>query len=154
MLDEPTQASVTFEGISPLCFACEIFHKLLFFEAEMANDPSPEGPVDPRRKDADPLAALRKPSSGIGSMGAAGKYAGLGFQFVGAILLFLWIGQWVDRKLGTDGIFLILGVFLGAGAAFYSMYRNLMADQKRDEAEALAAKQAKAEQDRRSQEKQ
>lgn len=119
----------------------------------MTSVPPSGDPVDPRPKDVDPLAALRKPTSGIGSMGAAGKYAGLGFQFVGSILLFLWIGQWVDRKLGTDGIFLIVGVFLGAGAAFYSMYRNLMADQKRDEAEALAAKQAKAEQDRRSQEK-
>lgn len=117
----------------------------------MANDPPPEGPVDPRPKNVDPLAALRKPTSGAASLGAAGKYAGLGFQFVFAILFFLWIGQWVDRKLGTDGIFLILGVFLGAGAAFYSMYRNLMADQKRDEADALATKQAKAKQDRQSQ---
>lgn len=119
----------------------------------MTSDPSPEGPAAPRPQDADPLAALRKPSGGMGSMGAAGKYAGLGFQFVGSILLFLWIGQWVDRKLGTDGIFLILGVFLGAGASFYSMYRNLMADQKRDEAEALAAKRTTAEADGRSLEK-
>jgi ATP synthase protein I len=88
----------------------------------------------------DPLAALRKPSGGIASMGSAGKYAGLGFQFVFSILLFLWVGQWVDRKLGTDGVFLLLGVFVGAGAAFYSMYRTLMADQTRDEAERLAAK--------------
>ena len=92
----------------------------------MTTDAPSDGPVDPRPKDVDPLAALRKPTSGAASLGAAGKYAGLGFQFVFAILLFLWVGQWVDRKLGTDGIFLILGVFLGAGAAFYSMYRNLM----------------------------
>lgn len=117
----------------------------------MTIDPSTEGPAARRPQDADPLAALRKPSSGVASMGSAGKYAGLGFQFVFSILFFLWVGQWVDRRLGTDGIFLILGVFLGAGAAFYSMYRSLMADQKRDEAEALAMKQAKAAQDGRSQ---
>ncbi len=111
----------------------------------MTNDPTPEGPTAPRRKDADPLAALRKPSGGMGSLGAAGKYLGLGFQFAFSILFFLWVGQWVDRKLGTDGIFLILGVFLGAGAAFYSMYRNLMADQKRDEAEAAERRRSQGE---------
>jgi ATP synthase protein I len=116
----------------------------------MTIDPSSEGPAAPRPKDVDPLAALRKPSGGVASVSSAGKYAGLGFQFVFSILFFLWVGQWVDRKVGTDGIFLILGVFLGAGAAFYSMYRNLMADQERDEAEALAVKQAKAESDRQS----
>ncbi len=75
----------------------------------------------------------RPPSEG-GSFGAAGKYAGLGLQFALSILLFLYIGQWVDRKLGTDGPFLILGVFIGAGAAFYSMYRSLMSDQRREDA--------------------
>jgi F0F1-type ATP synthase assembly protein I len=72
-----------------------------------------------------------------------GKYAGLGLQFVLSILLFLYLGRWVDRRLGTDGPFVLLGVFIGAGAAFYSMYRSLMADQRRDEAEA--AKEAEQE---------
>ena len=78
----------------------------------------------------------KSPSEG-GSLGAAGKYAGLGLQFALSIILFLYIGQWVDRKLGTDGPFLLLGVFVGAGAAFYSMYRSLMADQRREEAAKL-----------------
>ncbi|HEU5186410.1 MAG TPA: AtpZ/AtpI family protein [Gemmatimonadaceae bacterium] len=59
--------------------------------------------------------------------------AGLGLQFVVAILLFLFIGQWADEKLGTKPWLLIAGVFLGAGASFYSIYRRLMADQKRDD---------------------
>lgn len=62
----------------------------------------------------------------------AGAYAGLGLQFAGAIVLFLFAGQWVDRRLGTSPTFVILGVFGGAAAAFYSIYRKLMAAQKRD----------------------
>lgn len=63
----------------------------------------------------------------------AGKYAGLGIQFAVAIILFLKIGEWADRRFGTEPLFLFIGVFTGAGAAFYSMYRSLMADQRRAE---------------------
>lgn len=69
----------------------------------------------------------------MSSMGSAGKYAGLGLQFAASILVFLYAGQWLDRRLGTGSLFLILGVFTGAGGAFYSMYRSLMADQRREE---------------------
>jgi ATP synthase protein I len=66
-----------------------------------------------------------------GTSGAA--VAGLGMQFVVAILLFLFLGKWLDERLGTTPWLLIAGVFLGAGASFYSIYRRLMADQKRDD---------------------
>ncbi len=62
-------------------------------------------------------------------------YAGLGLQFAAAILIFLFLGQWADRKLGTSPWLLIAGVFLGAGGAFYSIYRKLMADLEREERE-------------------
>ncbi|MBV6520688.1 MAG: hypothetical protein MNPFHGCM_00806 [Gemmatimonadaceae bacterium] len=71
-------------------------------------------------------------SAGSGLQGA-GTYVGLGLQFALSILLFLYLGQWIDRKLGTAPLFLILGVFVGAGAAFYSMYRTLMAGQRDEE---------------------
>lgn len=80
----------------------------------------------------DPLARLRKDGA-TSSAGAAGKYAGLGLQFAASIIVFLYAGQWLDRRLGTGSLFLILGVFTGAGGAFYSMYRSLMADQRREE---------------------
>ena len=75
------------------------------------------------------------PDSDTSSIGAAAKYAGLGFQLVGSILLFLYLGRWVDRRIGTEPLFLLLGVFTGLAASIYSMYRSLMADQRR-EAEA------------------
>lgn len=63
---------------------------------------------------------------------SASEFAGVGIQFALAILLFLFIGRWIDGKLGTSPIFLILGTFLGAGAAFYSIYRKVMAATRRD----------------------
>ncbi|MDQ3696936.1 MAG: AtpZ/AtpI family protein [Gemmatimonadota bacterium] len=72
---------------------------------------------------------------------SVGAYAGLGFQFAAAIILFLFAGQWLDRRLGTEW-FAIIGMFVGAAAGFYSMYRRLMADQRReDEARRAARKQ-------------
>ena len=68
-----------------------------------------------------------------GGLAAASSYAGLGLQFALSILLFLYAGQWLDKKLGTSPWLLMLGVFLGAGAGFYSIYRKLMADQRREE---------------------
>jgi ATP synthase protein I len=64
---------------------------------------------------------------------SASSYAGLGLQFAVGIFLFLYLGKWIDAKLGTSPAFLIGGVFLGAGASFYIVYRRLVADQKKDD---------------------
>jgi F0F1-type ATP synthase assembly protein I len=62
-------------------------------------------------------------------------FAGVGLQFAFAIIVFLYAGQWLDNRLGTNGLFTIAGVFIGAGAAFYNMYRKISAAQKRDDEE-------------------
>jgi F0F1-type ATP synthase assembly protein I len=74
----------------------------------------------------------------------AGAYAGFGMQFVVALLLFLYLGQWVDRRFGTSPVFLLIGIFVGAGGSFYAMYRKLMAAQAREDEARRAAKQAAA----------
>ena len=80
------------------------------------------------------------PASGPpGGKGAAGgpsvaEFAGVGLQFAVSILVFVFVGQWLDRKLGTAPWLLMLGVFLGAGASFYSMYRKLTAAGAREDA--------------------
>ena len=61
--------------------------------------------------------------------------AGVGLQFAFAIIVFLYAGQWVDDRLGTGGLFTIAGAFIGAGAAFYNMYRKITAAQRRDDEE-------------------
>jgi ATP synthase protein I len=64
---------------------------------------------------------------------SGGDVAGVGLQFAASIILFLFVGQWLDRKLGTAPWMLIVGVFGGAAAGFYSMYRKLMAIQARED---------------------
>ena len=66
---------------------------------------------------------------------SGGDFAGVGIQFVVAILIFLYAGQWLDNRLGTNGLFTIAGVFIGAGGAFYNMYRKISAAQKQDDEE-------------------
>ncbi len=82
---------------------------------------------DTRKRAESPL------NQGSFGSGPAAQFAGLGLQFVLSLLLFLYAGQWVDGKLGTSPWFLILGVFTGASAAFYSMYRALKAAERREE---------------------
>jgi F0F1-type ATP synthase assembly protein I len=66
---------------------------------------------------------------------SGGDFAGLGIQFAAAILFFVFIGQWLDDRFGGTGMFTIAGVFVGAGGAFYNMYRKITAAQKRDDEE-------------------
>ncbi len=73
------------------------------------------------------------PSSAKGL--SAADFAGVGVQFAVAIVAFLFAGQWLDKRLGTNGLFTIAGVFVGGGAAFYSMYRKITAAQRRDDEE-------------------
>jgi F0F1-type ATP synthase assembly protein I len=74
------------------------------------------------------------------SRNTAARFAGVGLQFAVTLLLCLWLGTWLDKKFGTTPVFLYVGVFVGAAAAFYSMYRQLMANLERDERERRAAK--------------
>ena len=80
------------------------------------------------QKDPSPDAGGTSPS----------EFAGLGLQFVIAILGGLYAGQWLDRKLGTAPWLLIIGVFSGAGLSFYSMYTKLMKAQAREDAARAA----------------
>lgn len=74
-----------------------------------------------------------QPSSRKSLSGA--DFAGVGVQFAVAIIAFLFVGQWLDKRVGTNGLFTIAGVFVGGGAAFYNMYRKITAAQRRDDEE-------------------
>ena len=60
-------------------------------------------------------------------------FAGAGLQFAVAIVLFVLLGQWLDKKFETAPVFVIAGVFIGGGAAFYSLYRRVTRAQKADD---------------------
>jgi F0F1-type ATP synthase assembly protein I len=51
------------------------------------------------------------------------EFAGIGIQFAATILVFTFAGVWVDRRFGTSPWFVLIGVLVGAGGGFYSMYR-------------------------------
>lgn len=62
--------------------------------------------------------------------GSFWKYAGLAFSFAftlaaGMYLGFL-MGQFLDRRLGTSPWLMLVGIFLGVGAAFRGLIRELM----------------------------
>lgn len=63
----------------------------------------------------------------------AGAAAGMGLQFAISVIVFLLAGQWLDEKFGTTPLFLMILVFVGAGASFYSIYRKLMQQQRRED---------------------
>jgi len=79
-----------------------------------------------------------QPSPKKGLSGA--DFAGMGLQFAVAIIVFVFAGQWLDNRLGTNGLFTIVGAFVGAGAAFYNMYRKIAAAQKQDDEERKSRK--------------
>lgn len=54
------------------------------------------------------------------------QFAGVGLQFAVTIVVFAFAGIWLDKHLGTSPWLVILGVFIGAAAGFFSIYRQLM----------------------------
>ena len=60
------------------------------------------------------------------SASQAGEVLGVGLQFAGAIVLFLFVGRWLDARLGTEPWLLLTGVMVGAAAGFISLYRQLV----------------------------
>ncbi|GJG85337.1 hypothetical protein tb265_05180 [Gemmatimonadetes bacterium T265] len=79
----------------------------------------------------------RAPPSARQAAGRAARsggfaYAGVGFQFAASLVVFFYLGQWLDRRFGTAPVFLLVCVLVGSGAALYAMYRQLMAAQRRD----------------------
>jgi F0F1-type ATP synthase assembly protein I len=53
------------------------------------------------------------------------QFAGIGIQFALSIVLFAFAGVWLDKRLGTSPIFVLLLVLGGAGVGFWSMVRKL-----------------------------
>jgi ATP synthase protein I len=64
-------------------------------------------------------------SDPAGNRGPGMRYAGLGVQMAASLLLFVWVGQWADRKLGTGGILTVVAAFLGFGGTMYWLIRSL-----------------------------
>ena len=53
------------------------------------------------------------------------RYAGVGLHFAATIAVFGWGGYWLDGKLGTLPLFLVVGAFLGFGLGTKSLVARL-----------------------------
>lgn len=52
-------------------------------------------------------------------------YAEYAFQYGAAIIVCTLLGWWIDNLLDTNGLFIIIGVFLGATAGFIGLLKSL-----------------------------
>ena len=60
------------------------------------------------------------------------RYSHLGIQFALVILLGIFLGVRLDRKLGTGSILTLVGTFVGAGIGFYVLYRETQSSKESD----------------------
>ena len=63
---------------------------------------------------------------GMGRWEAALRFIGVGWFIAISILLGVLGGLWLDAKLGTAPIMVIVGLILGLVVAFYGVYRMLI----------------------------
>ena len=60
-------------------------------------------------------------------------FAGAGIQFAVTLVLFIFLGSWLDKRFGTSPLFILIGVLVGGGGSFYSLYRKITSVQKADD---------------------
>ena len=62
----------------------------------------------------------------MGKRVAALRLVGVGFFIGGSIVLGVVVGLWLDSRLNTEPILVIVGLILGIIVAFYGVYRMLL----------------------------
>lgn len=85
----------------------------------MAEFPDNERRDDPDARSAEYDRLLHKRKGMSGS-----QFAGIGIQFALSVVLFAFAGVWIDKKLGTSPLFVLVLVLGGAGLGFWSMIRK------------------------------
>lgn len=53
------------------------------------------------------------------------EFAGIGVQFAATIVLFAFAGIWLDKRLGTSPVLVLVLVLGGAALGFWSMIRRV-----------------------------
>jgi len=72
------------------------------------------------------LLAGRNVEVGMRRWVAALRLVGVEFFVGGSIVLGVLAGLWLDNKLNSEPIWVIVGLFLGLVIAFYGVYRMLL----------------------------
>ena len=60
-------------------------------------------------------------------------FAGAGIQFAVTLVLYIFLGNWLDKRFGPSPLFILIGVLVGGGGSFYSLYRKISSVQKADD---------------------
>ena len=50
----------------------------------------------------------------------------VGLTIIFTLLIALFIGRYLDKKFSLNGIFTIFFIFIGIGAGFYSVYKQII----------------------------
>ena len=72
-----------------------------------------------------------------------GRYATVGLELAASVLLGLFLGRWLDGKLGTHGILTLVGLAYGLAAAARVVWRALQRANREAEAEEQAEQVAR-----------
>jgi len=72
------------------------------------------------------LLTVKSVEVGMDRWGTALRLTGVGFFIGGCILLGVLAGLWLDSKLNTSPILVMVGLFFGLFVAFYGVYRMLL----------------------------
>ncbi|HEX5436034.1 MAG TPA: AtpZ/AtpI family protein [Gemmatimonadaceae bacterium] len=71
----------------------------------------------------------QRPGHERGGLAATSTLAAAGIEFALLIVIFLYLGRWLDARMGTAPVLMIVGVFIGAAGGMYRLYRSLMTGQ-------------------------
>ena len=77
------------------------------------------------------MSGGRKKKPGDPFILAFGIYGAVGFQLAISVVAGLFLGQWVDGKLGTGPWLTLVGLILGSIAGFYNLIRIMNWKQRR-----------------------
>lgn len=94
----------------------------------MADEELRPDPKEVERRKNEILAEAR----GESKKGSPNAMMGVGFQFVIVVLVCLFAGQWLDRRLGTGPWLMVAGMMIGGGLGFWSLIRVARANEKQD----------------------
>ena len=67
------------------------------------------------------------------SLRDSAPYLGIGSSLAFTVLLCLWLGHWLDEKLGTEPRYFLVGAVVGVTAAalhFWRMYKTMVGRKK------------------------
>jgi len=73
----------------------------------------------------------KKPTDRDSFLIAFGVYGAVGFQLVASLLVGVFLGQWLDKKWGTDPWMMFTGLILGTAGGFFNLFRLVTWKNKR-----------------------